>query len=206
MFSEIDTVSKIQTETLLKRDEIIEKHGGIDELRKTSLMEQDSLYNEPQDLFFLYSFMSAQKKAPPIEKFLCKKLGGERVSPSDDRGDAKINGEYYEFKTSTTNDSHSLNVRQIRLYQEDVDFYVCSYIFERDLSKSRFYRLSKHEMSREIEIFGSYTHGTKQANETNKSPEFSITLSALSDTNKHTIRWNKQYWYNDLYVLFNAKD
>lgn len=148
--------------------------------------------------------MNAQQKAGSIEKYITAKLGGIGVKSSEDRGDAEIDGKFYEIKTSTTNKNQCLNIRQIRLYQ-DIDFYICSYIDERCLKNSKTYLLSKDEMAAEVDLIGGFTHGTVSSNIGKINPEYSITLPVMNLTNKHVKRWNKHYWYNDLYSILQGK-
>ena len=127
------------------------------------------------------------------EKFLCHKLNMIRVSPSEDRGDAKdSNNLYYEFKNSFTNEAQNLNIRQIRLWQ-NIDFYYCIYINEQDLNKSLFFVLSKEEMEKEVELCGGFTHGTAVANAVNQHSEYSITIPVYNDNNEKTKRWKQKY-------------
>lgn len=124
----------------------------------------------------LISSLLPQMKSPLVEKFLCKKMNYQLVPSSFNKGDAKDNNNnYYEFKVSFTNKDEKLNIRQIRPWQ-NVDFYYCFYINENDIDKSVFFVLTKDERLKEIEKCGSYTHGTKEANESNQNKEISITI------------------------------
>lgn len=153
-----------------------------------------------REFFHLMSFLSAQQKALEIERFLADKLQGTRVPSSLDRGDMMLNDEYYELKTSTTNKGRNLNIRQIRPWQ-DVQYYICSYIEEKAVENSHFFKLSNDEMLQEVDLMGGFTHGTKSANESNVNSEYSITVKVFDTENEHTQRWKQEYWYNDLYEL-----
>ena len=182
--------------------EIKEKN---DEILKQALMIQQLLSNynelnipiEKCDNAILYymatASLSAQKKAPMGEKFLCNKLNLKQIPSREDRGDAvDENGIYYEFKNSFTNEAKNLNIRQIRLWQ-DIDFYICFYINEENLDDSIFFKLTKQEMEEEVELCGGYTHGTIQANAVNQHSEYSITIPIYNDKNEKTKRWKKKY-------------
>ena len=178
-----------------KNKEILEKALQIQEL----ITKQPKLnlnIEECDDAFLYYlstASLTAQKKAPMGEKFLCHKLNMIRVPPSEDRGDARDNNNlYYEFKNSFTNEAQNLNIRQIRLWQ-DVDFYYCIYINEQDLNKSLFFVLSKEEMEKEVELCGGFTHGTAIANAVNQHSEYSITIPVYNDNNEKTKRWKQKY-------------
>lgn len=184
--------------------------------RAYALIEKYNLSNLPQDknlrdvipntddFFLLTYFMNAQRKAKEIELKFLDLLGGVAVPASKGRGDGLVSGKYYELKTSTTNKDNKLNIRQIRPWQ-NVDYYLCSYIDELCVSKSKIYRLTKDEMHYEIDKIGGFTHGTNQANKNNKNIEYSITLPVYKDDHTDVSRWNERYWYNDLYESLSKK-
>ena len=100
------------------------------------------------------------------------------------------------MKVSFDNEKETLNLRQIRLYQE-LDIYIALYI-SNEAEKSCSYILTKEQMKREVELTGrSLTHGVKGL--TNESPEYSITIP-LKKGNKSplTKRWNENYRDNSL--------
>lgn len=193
-------IAEIQKENLT----ILRKVQKIDSLicqfsekdLSSNVYEMTNGYN----FYTLISLLSAQKKAPLVEKFLCKKMNYQLVPAPLNKGDAKDNNNcYYEFKTSFTNKGEKLNIRQIRPWQ-NIDFYYCFYINENDIDKSVFFVLTKDEMLKEIKECGSYTHGTKKANENNQNKEFSITIDVYNIENTTTKRW-----YN-LYLDTNLKN
>lgn len=98
----------------------IEKVEKILEEQRELSNSTDLMNMEPNLFFYCLSLLSTQQKAPLCEKYIIKQLKGERVKPSLDRGDFKINEKYYELKCSFNNKDKNLNIRQIRLYQ-DVD-------------------------------------------------------------------------------------
>lgn len=136
---------------------------------------------------------SVQRKAPLSDKYIISKLNFQSVKASEDRGDAKDTFErYYELKTSFTNKENKLNLRQIRLWQ-DVDFYYCFFINERDFTKSIVFSLTKEQMAQEVQLIGSATHGTNKANQQNENIEYSITIDIYNLNNKNTKRWYDKY-------------
>ena len=186
----------LKAKDLMKNIPSIETINRLHRLIKKYHLKDESInldtIKDEDDFFFLMSFFNAQAKATEIEKFLIKKLKCKKINASLDRGDClSPNKKYIELKTSTTNKKNFLNIRQIRLYQ-DVDFYICSFINERDLDKSAYYLLTKEEMANEIKRCGSYTHGTKQATDLNVNKEYSISFPIYSESNI-THRWNKNY-------------
>lgn len=148
--------------------------------------------SNPDDFFFLTSFVSAQSKAPSIDKFIARVIGGEIISPSEERGDVHIlnpsffsEGDYIELKTSTTNESNNLNARQIRLWQP-VDYYILSYINELDLGNSIIYLIPHDDMIQLCTSFGSSTHGTMNIADQNIYNEISITIPVYNTNSEIT--------------------
>lgn len=175
-----DVYSKIpDAERIMHIGALRERYNfyGIEDTAEVS----DYIYN-PDDFFFLTSFVSAQSKAPSIDKFIARVIGGEIISPSEERGDVHIidpiffsADDYVELKTSTTNESHNLNARQIRLWQ-NVDYYILSYINELDLGNSIVYLIPHDDMTNLCSLFGSSTHGTVNIADQNAYNEISITI------------------------------
>lgn len=198
--------SNIIKELIDNNNKIYERAKRIKELSQNVDLTTDlELLDNGELYYYLTSSFSPQRKAPLGEKFLCHKLKLESVLPKEDRGDAKdIYGNYYEFKCSFTNVNKSLNIRQIRPWQE-VDFYYCFYINEEKIDDSMFFVLTKEEMLEEIKLCGSFTHGVTEINNKNTHCEYSITIPVYSTTNKKTIRWKEKYLSKELKEEILAK-
>lgn len=85
------------------------------------LQIEDAFANDARAFFSITSVLNVQAKATSIEKWIRNAMGWERINANEDRGDAVTgNGEYVELRTSTTNKSGTLNVRQIRIWQGDI--------------------------------------------------------------------------------------
>lgn len=156
--------------------------------------------HNPSDFFLICSWASAQKKSKDIEYYLCRLLDLEYVDASEDRGDGHDGDDYYELKTSTTNEDRDLNIRQIRLWQ-DIKYYICCYIDEFDLSNSWCFKLTKAEMEAEVAAHGSYTHGTKAAVALNENKEYSLTIGP-----RKAKEWREKYWFEELYQKLCGTD
>lgn len=186
----------VLSELAQKNEKILQRALKVKELLK----KQETLninVEECNDAVLFYTIIStsnAQTKAPLGEKFLCNKLKLKRVQPSENRGDAyDSNNKYYEFKNSFTNKGNTLNLRQIRLWQ-DIDYYYCVFINEDNLDDSLFFVLTKEQMMEEIILCNAgYTHGTIEANLNNVNKEYSITLPIYNDNNANTKRWKEKY-------------
>ena len=184
----ISEIKAQNQKTLNRAQKIAALLDSIDDIN-SSIEETDNA----QLFYFSTAMLTAQQKAPLGENFLRNKLHMQKVSPSENRGDAvDCNHKYYEFKNSFTNKGQDLNVRQIRLWQ-DIDYYYCIYINEEDLDKSLFFVLTKEQMIEEVALCGSYTHGTIIANVDNKNKEYSITIPIYNDNNIKTKRWKERY-------------
>jgi hypothetical protein len=172
-------------------------------IKKYNLNEKNKDLNsikDKEDFFFLMSFFNAQEKANEIEKYLIEEINCKKIKASLDKGDCvSKDGKYIEIKTSTTNKNNFLNIRQIRPWQK-VDYYLCSFINERNLAYSCYYFLTKQQMLEEIEKCGSYTHGTKKAARLNTNKEYSISFPVYKD-NEITKRWNTNYKIDKVEVI-----
>ena len=179
------------------------KNKYLEELKRAKeILNIIEKYDDKEDIinissnkvfYSLIAGYSVQSKAPLSDKHLFQYFNFIPVSAAENRGDAKdVNNFYYEFKTSSTNKGNNLNIRQIRLWQ-NVDYYYCFFINEEDIQKSLFFKLSHEEMEEEVKLFGSATHGTSKANESNNNIEYSITIPIYNLQNKKTIRWRDRY-------------
>lgn len=156
---------------------------------------------DPSDFFAITGYVrSAQCKSTDIEYFISRMMGWDEIAASENRGDAKADGRFFELKTSTTNVRYGANFRQIRPWQK-VDYYICSYVNEDDLSKSHCWKLTKKQMLSEIAERGTASHGTHDANETNGHVEYSISFQIDSDA---CDEWDRKYRYDDMYDKLNA--
>ena len=197
--------------------EVIEKNKSLIKKAKTieTFMQKEKNLNKkiyevdnPYFFFTAISTLNAQAKAPLAQKFIGLKMNWQPVKAKEERGDflEEKTEKYIELKNSFTNKEQKLNLRQIRLYQ-DIDFYLCVFIDEEKLEESIFYYLSKEEMEKEVRLLGGFTHGTKNVNESNKKPEYSITISVKNNSNEHTKRWNKLYKNENIKnVFFEVSD
>lgn len=170
--------------------------SGVKEKYENDDLELLSL--TAKDFFNLTFFLNAQKKASIIEDYIIKKDNGVKISPTINKGDYCKDNTFIELKTSTTNQNSNLNMRQIRPWQE-VDYYLCSFINELNIEKSKFYLLDKEEMLKEIEICGKAVHGTKKSNKNNKNIEYGISFPVYNHNNTTTKRWDKNYLNNSYY-------
>ncbi|RKU29707.1 hypothetical protein C6499_07960, partial [Candidatus Poribacteria bacterium] len=77
-----------------------------------------------QDFYKISSVLLTQSRSPLWENYFIKKHDCERVSKNENRGDLKKNGGYYEYKSSGYNQNNSVNILQIRPWQD------CDYIIQ----------------------------------------------------------------------------
>jgi len=180
----------------------------LEELRQLYASVKENDINDVSTLtdrnFFVYwKSKNAQEKAIPIQNYIINKLGLTGVPASEGHGDAKGEETYYEIKCSFLNKDNRLNIRQIRLYQNN-DYYICCFVNEDDLQNSVVYLLTHQQMKKEVELNGGFTHGTKDANEDNKKPEYSLTVEPYNTASAKTQRW-EQYKSNHLKELIFGK-
>ena len=106
------------------------------------------------------------------ENYFIKKYDCERVSKNEDRGDFKKNGRYYEYKSSGYNLGNSVNMLQIRPWQD------CDYIIQSvsDNGATTFV-LTHAEMMLEMKkLKASPAHGTRKALEDNTTVEYMMSV------------------------------
>ncbi len=125
-----------------------------------------------QEFYRISSVLSPQSRSPLWEKYFIKKHDCEKVNKNDDRGDFKKNGTYYEYKSSGYNQTNSVNMVQIRPWQN------CDYIIQSisDDGATTFV-LTHADMMLEMEnLKATPAHGTKKALEDNENIEYRMTL------------------------------
>ncbi len=138
-----------------------------------------------QDFYKISSVLSTQSRSPLWEKYFIKKHGCERVNKNEDRGDFKKNGMYYEYKSSGYNQNNSVNMIQIRLWQD------CDYIIQSISDDGAItFVLTRAEMELEIKkLKAASAHGTKKALEFNKNKELRMSLK------RNSADWDR--WINN---------
>ena len=137
------------------------------------------------DFYRISSILTPQSRSPMWQNYFIQKYDCEKVSKNVDRGDLKKNGRYYEYKASGYNLGNSVNIVQIRPWQD------CDYIVQAisDDGATTFV-LTHEEMMLEMKVLNaSVAHGTKTVVSDNKKIEYRMTLNIGSDD------WNR--WINN---------
>lgn len=189
-----------------KAVEYIQKLTQEEKISKDKTIED---FEDAETFFRLIPALTPQAKSPLTEKFLGRKLGWKKISAKKDKGDFKTQEEkIVELKVSYTNLAEQLNIKQIRLYQKDVDYYVCIYIddFGNLKQDSRVFVLTKEQMEQEVEQFGSFTHGTIEANKNNQNHEYSLVIPIKKEDDKKTKYWLENYRSFELEKLIFGDD
>ena len=138
-----------------------------------------------QDFYKISSVLSTQSRSPLWENYFIKKHDCERVRKNENRGDLKKNGRYYEYKSSGYNQNNSVNILQIRPWQD------CDYIIQSISDDGATTFVLRHtEMELEIKkLKAASAHGTKKSLEFNKNKELRMTLK------RDSADWDR--WIND---------
>ena len=139
-----------------------------------------------QDFYKISSVLTPQSRSPMWQNYFIEKYDCEKVSKNEDRGDLKKNGIYYEYKGSGYNLGNSVNVVQIRPWQD------CDYIIQAisDDGATTFV-LTHEEMMLEMDdLNASVAHGTITVVADNTKIEYRMTLNIDSDD---WDRWIKNY-------------
>ncbi len=137
------------------------------------------------DFYKISSVLSTQARSPLWENYFIKKHDCQRVNKSEDRGDFKKNGRFYEYKSSGYNLSNSVHLLQIRPWQD------CDYIIESisDDGATTFV-LTHAEMMLEMKrLKASPAHGTKEVVADNTKIEYMMTVE------RGSIDWDR--WINN---------
>lgn len=161
---------------------IIDSHNG--DLTKCSLSDYIMISGD--------GAFTPQKRTKFLEDKMIEDFSWTPVSSSVGRGDyIDSNGKYFELKCSSSNDSNTINILQIRPWQ-DIDYYLVIYFDLDDYRKSKAYILSKNDMINEINKLSSSCHGTKIANMRNENVEKSIHLPIDNE-------WDGKYLNNSFF-------
>lgn len=138
--------------------------------------------------------LTPQSYGTRLQNYFCEYFDWSKVPASLDRGDA-IDGGHVEIKTSVlTRSNRSVNLVQIRPYQ-DIAGYRCFVIDSgADYVVHRF-DLTAAQMKSEIALVGSNAHGTKQAANQNSNREYAVRFS-LSPDDTTAIRWMSNYHHS----------
>ncbi len=150
----------------------------------------ESIKNELIDLVFdhsisesefykISSILTPQCRSPLWENYFIRKYGCEKISKDLNNGDFKKDGKYYEYKCSGYNQTNTLNIIQIRPWQN------CDYIIQFIYNDEPItFILTHDEMILEMDIMkASCAHGTPDAIKNNDNVEYKITLK------KDSIDW-----------------
>lgn len=180
---------------ILEREKLIAEAMENGEVTEATSIED---ITEPKLFFNFLQDVSAQQKAPRIERFIANKMGWAIVPSSEDRGDFLTpDGKYVESKISTNNQAEQANLKQLRMWQK-VDYYLCGYIDQYNLENSIIYYLTKEQMQEQVDKYGSVMHGTGKAVENNKNIEMAITIKVYSERSEKTSEWNQKFKNDDL--------
>ena len=203
LLEEVNYEMMIRTQ---KAVEYIQKLTQEEKISKDKTIED---FEDTETFFRLIPALTPQAKAPLTEKFFSRKLGWEKISSKKDKGDFKTQeGKIVELKVSYTNLAGQLNIKQVRLYQKDIDYYVCVYIDDfGDLKRdSRAFVLTKEQMEQEVEQFGHFAHGTIEANKNNQNHEYNFSIPIKKEDDKKTKYWLENYRSFELEKLIFGDD
>ncbi len=138
------------------------------------------------EFYKVSSVLTPQSRSPMWEKYFKEKHGFRSVHKDENKGDFERNGIYYEYKASGYNRDKSVNIVQIRLWQN------CDYIVQ-SLSDEEVitFVLTHDEMEKETKLLNaSIAHGTKTVSSASEHIELRMTL--YRDT-KDWKRWVENY-------------
>jgi hypothetical protein len=144
-------------------------------------------------------FLSPKSYGTRIQNRIIEKNSFEKLGASDDKGDFKNDGKYFEFKTTILTPSNTgANFVNVRPYQE-IDGYYCL-VVNTNISPyetTQFY-LTKEQMDRELVFLkANASNGTIASNKENKNVSYRFTID-FSTENESAVRWINEYKINTL--------
>lgn len=142
--------------------------------------QEELLSEDWSNLVSLLMSVSPQKSSPFVEKKIILENELERQGNLN-KGDACLTNnqkEFYEIKHSFVKRGESLNLVQIRPWQ-NVNYIL--YIFDLDDSKLYKFHLTNKQIKDELRLLGTSAHGTQKSNDKNKNVEKAIRIKLYSD-------------------------
>ena len=124
-----------------------------------------------KDFYKISSVLTPQSRSSLWQNYFIRKHNCVKVSKDEDSGDLKKNEIYYEYKSSGYNQDNTVNIVQIRPWQN------CDYIIQRISDDEVItFVLTHKEMMLEVQkLKASSAHGTKKALEGNINKELRMT-------------------------------
>lgn len=174
---------------------------SLNRQRKAQILIEENEDNSIEEISLLNiitisgsGIFSPQKRISFLEDKLKQMFSWTPISPAEERGDYIDNsGHNFELKCSATNDSNTINILQVRIWQ-DVDYYRIIYFDLDEPLKSKSYIVPKEDMINEIEKYGHATHGTKNANKDNHKIEYGFHLPVINE-------WDDKYLDPDFFKV-----
>ncbi len=127
----------------------------IDEL--DILYRDDFLFKNPH-FTFKYLSLSPDKQRHGETEYIINRLGLTR----HEKYDTIFDGYPCEMKTSTSlKQSNSMKIQQLRLYQEEINRFLISFINLYDLKLSHFWLLNREQMILANQLYGGNGHSSE---------------------------------------------
>jgi hypothetical protein len=189
-------------EELGKNDELDLALNFLRIIKEESSKDERYGFEDEWNIFIKkMQFLSPKSFGTRIQNRIIDKNNFVKNSPFDNKGDFKIDNQYFEFKTSLITTSNRLaNFVNIRPYQS-IDGYYCLVV---DTNKTPYltsiFKLTKDQMNFELEILkANSSNGTKTSNQENKNVSLRFSID-LSNENENQKRWNSNYLTNLLHL------
>lgn len=177
-----------------EEQELIAAYQKLKELkRKFKKDEKHGFDLSPYKLFLNLRWMPSQLYSVRIQNYFIDLMGYEKLNAKQNKGDY-INQELenIEFKCSLfeeEDEENVINVRQVRVWQTEIDFYhVLTISFSEDYSSitCKLYKLRKVEMEQELKLVGAkMMHNTRE-----DVPSYGFSIKIGSE---HYNRWEEKY-------------
>lgn len=170
------------------------------EIKEDSSKDSKYGFNDEWNTFIKkMQFLSPKSFGTRIQNRIIEKNDFEKVSASEDKGDFRKSGKYFEFKTTILTPSNTgANFVNVRPYQK-IDGYYCLVVDTNvtPYETMQFY-LTKEQMDTELELLkANAANGTIKSNKENKNVSYRFTID-FSTENESAIRWINEYLINSL--------
>lgn len=139
-----------------------------------------------QEFYKISSLLTPQSRSLIWQNYFIAKHNCKSINRNENKGDFEKNGIFYEYKASGYNRDNSVNIIQIRLWQE------CDYVIQAISDESVVtFVLTHRQMKEETKkLKASSAHGTPAVTSVSRHIELRMTLRRDSEDWN---RWMKRY-------------
>jgi len=156
-------------------------------LKRNSNKSVNYLLNLHDFICQCYTNLNPNSYGTHIQEYIRMSLNAWDVSASEERGDFKVGGKYFEVKASyLSQKNESYSMTHMRTWQR-FNFYLCCFIDCDNNFKPQFYLIDKN-ITAKMKL--SFMNGTPSSNVNNTNVEMRATVKVSSDNHKVLLKHN----------------